>query len=83
MCDGIKLVMIQRFYLDSIEERAGTISFTLVFESPSTYFVERYNDSRLSFMKERLKKIPWGEMGQYWVNGIQLNKLVKAKLQQI
>jgi hypothetical protein len=75
--------MTQRFYLGAMEEFSGMNTFTLVVESPSVYFVECYNDSRLSFIKERLKTIPSQATGKYRVNGVPLKKLVEAKFQEI
>lgn len=75
--------MEKRFYLDSDHRPEGTIWYTLVFENPTTYFVERFNDSVLSFLTGRVKKIRPSEFNGQTVNGVRLAELVETKLKEI
>ena len=72
-----------RYHLDSIETTTGTIWLTLVCENPFRFFVEQYNDSKLSFLKDRLKVIQAGDLDRHGVNGISLATLVERKRRQI
>jgi len=75
--------MAKRYHLDSIQTPSGTIWYTLVFESPSNYFVEQYNDTTLPFVKDRVRKIPQSEIPRCSVNSVPLNKLVEIKMKEI
>ncbi len=75
--------MLQRHHLGSESRPDETIWFTLVFEDASRLMVERYNDSRNAFIKDRLIKIPPKEFGKYSVNGAPLEKLVQDKLKEL
>src|SRR6185369_2082003 len=78
--DGL---VADRFHLGSISEDSGTIWFTLVVDSPSNFFVERYNDSTQPFIRDRLKTIKPSEFGKHQINGVSLNKIVGSKLVEI
>jgi len=73
----------KRYHLDTVEKPDGTRWLTLVYEDPFTFFVELYNDSRLSFLKDRLKVIRIGELGRHEFNGLPLWELVERKLREI
>ena len=73
----------QRFHLDSIDRPDGTTWYTLVFESPSSYFVEQYNDSKIAFIKDRIRKILPDEFHKCSVNGVVLSKLVDRQMKEI
>ena len=75
--------MLKRYHLDFEEKPAGTLSYTLVFEDFSNYFVEQYNDSKLSFLTNRVKKISPQEFDHFSVNGQSLAELVSKKLKEI
>ena len=57
--------------------------FTLVLEDSMTFFVEQFNDSILSFLTGRVKKIFPADFNDHLVNGVPLAKLVDAKLKEI
>jgi len=73
----------KRYHLDSIEKPDGVIWLTLVYENPFIFFVEQYNDSNLSFLKERLRIIPPDEMARHEFDGVRLSEMVEQKLRQI
>jgi len=75
--------VLKRYHLESEDKTTGTLSYTLVFEDASNYFVEQYNDSKLSFLTNRVKKIAPQEVDQYSVNGKSLSELVSKKLKEI
>jgi hypothetical protein len=75
--------MLKRHHLDSEIDSGATIWFTLVFEDASRVLVERYNDSRNAFIKDRLINIPPKEFNKYFVNGTPLEKLVQEKLKEL
>jgi hypothetical protein len=72
-----------RYYLDSINRPEGTIWLTLVLEDSANYFVEQFNDSTLSFLTGRVKKIKPADFDGHIVNGTPLAKLVEVKLSEI
>ena len=72
-----------RIYLDAIHRPEGTTWFTLVFKDSSTFFVEQFNDSILSFLTGRTKTIRPAEFEDYSINGTPLSRLVEAKLKEI
>ena len=57
--------------------------YTLVFEGSTDFFVEQFNDSVLSFLTGRVKKIRPAEFNGHVVNGVLLADLVEAKLREI
>lgn len=75
--------MAELFHLGSIHEIDRTIVFTLVVENLSSYLVESYNDARLSFLKDRFKRIKPEDFWKYQVNGIPLKQLVAEKLKEL
>lgn len=75
--------MAIRYHLGSIEKPDGTIWLTLVYDGSFTFFVEWYNDSRLSFLKDRLKIIRPDELDRHEFDGIRLAELVERKLRQV
>jgi len=75
--------MTTRYYLDAIHQPEGTTWFTLVFEDTTNYFVERFNDSTLSFLTGRVKKIRPSDFRDHFVNNIPLAEVVEAKLREI
>jgi len=75
--------MAPRHHLDSIQTPAGIIWYTLIFESPSNYFVEQCVDTNLPLLKDRVRKIQPSEFPKCSVNGIPLNKLVEIKMKEI
>jgi hypothetical protein len=75
--------MTRRIHLDSVEGPKGTHWFTLIIRSKGHYFVERYDDSCLSSLKERLKHIQPEDFVNHKVNGVSLAKLVDEKFREI
>lgn len=75
--------MAKRHHLKSVETADGTIWLTLVCEDPLNFFIEQYNDAKISFLKERLKIIRSNELGRHEINGVPLVKLVERELKQI
>jgi hypothetical protein len=75
--------MAQRHHLDSIQTPTGIIRYTLVFESPSNYFVEQCIDTNLPSVKDRVRKIPQSEFPKCSVNSVPLNKLVEIKMKEM
>ena len=57
--------------------------YTLVFEDSTVFFVEQFNDSVLSFLTGRVKKIRPAEFGGHLINGVPLADVVEAKLKEI
>gem|GEM_PF-1246393 len=82
-CRTLIIDMAQRFHLEQEEHPEGTIWFTLVFESYANFFVERYNDSDMAFIVNRLQEIRLKDFDKYLVNGVPLKKLVAARLEEI
>lgn len=75
--------MAQRYHLEQEERQNGNIWFTLVFNNFADFYVERYNDSSMSFATDRIKKIRLKDFVKYTVNGVALKKLVATKLEEI
>jgi hypothetical protein len=75
--------MAHRYPLAEVDKSDGTLWFTLVFEDYANLFVERYNDSDRSFMTDKIQNIPVKKFDRYKVNGIPLQRLVAAKLEEI
>lgn len=73
----------QRFHLEQEEQANGNIWFTLVFTSFADFYVERYNDSGMAFITDRIKEIRLKDFDKYTVNGAALKKLVATKLEEI
>jgi hypothetical protein len=79
----LSLQLAKRHHLGSESRPNETIWFTLVFEDASRLMVERYNDTRNAFIKDRLIKISPKEFGKHFVNGASLQKLVQEKLKEL
>ena len=77
------LYTANRFYLDSVNRPEGTIWFTLVLKDSSTFFVEQFSDSVLSFLTGRTKTIRPDDFGNYSINGKSLAEVVENKLREI
>jgi len=75
--------VVERFHLDSVKDREGTIWFTLVMEDPTNYFVEQYNDSQFGTAQQRTMCISRDKLKNHNVNGIPLITLVENKLAEI
>ena len=75
--------MAKRYHLKTVDGIDGTIWLTLVYEDPYHFFVEQYNDSRLSFLVDRLKIIRIDDLCRYEFEGVSLVDLVEQKLAQI
>jgi hypothetical protein len=72
--------MAKKYHLDSVAKADGTVSFTLVFEDPTRFFVEERHEPRLPDVEKIIKNIPPSEFGKHHVNGVSLIKLVAIKL---
>ena len=75
--------MLGGYDLGSVERADGTVWFTLVFESPTSYCVFKYDDSPALFLKERTEIIHPDEFDRHEVNGVPLSKLVEEKLKAL
>ena len=75
--------MADRFHLTSVKTVEGAIWYTLVLNDPIGFYVEKYNDSRNAFIKERTKTISPDELPKHWVNGMPLISLVENKLEEL
>jgi len=52
-------------------------------ENPTHFYVEKYNDTPLSFLRDRLKIIHLIEFGKYDVDGVPLTTLVAEKFREL
>jgi hypothetical protein len=75
--------MVGGYDLGSVERADGTVWYTLVFESPTSCCVFRYDDSPALFLKERTEIIHMDDFDKHEVNGIPLSKLVEEKLKAL
>ena len=74
--------MTERIHLGTSESADGTMWYTLIMESPTRFHVEKYNDSKRAFLKDRLTIVPITEFGKHFIDGVSLAVLVADKFRE-